>query len=325
MGGSRDLLTHQPGLETALVRPNCPEDETAIVSLLNQVNVVKYNESTLAERRGRYARKRRFERVAEREGQVVGWIELVESGAPGCAYLRLSVNPEAQGQRIGAALYQEMLSNELWQDSNKVFVSTSETHPTARRFAEDRGFVVRNHMFESTLALADFDFDQWQGAIQRVEEQGIRLTTLAELGDTEENRYKLWEIEAVTDRDIPNLDVDEIPSWEDTRDSLFTASWFDAAGEFVALEGDRWVAVSGIAEISPGEYYNQHAGVYREYRGRGIASALKALALRYVKQKGGTVIRTNNDSDNAPMLGINAKFGYQPKPGQFDFEWRRPS
>lgn len=60
-----------------------------------------------------------------------------------------------------------------------------------------------------------------------------------------------------------------------------------------------------------------HTGVDREYRGRGIALALKLLTIRRSRALGATYLRTNNDSENAPILHINRKLGFQPIPGYY--------
>jgi len=60
-----------------------------------------------------------------------------------------------------------------------------------------------------------------------------------------------------------------------------------------------------------------HTGVLKEYRGRKIALALKLLAIRFARACGATYIRTNNDSQNAPILAINEKLGYKPQQGLF--------
>ena len=63
--------------------------------------------------------------------------------------------------------------------------------------------------------------------------------------------------------------------------------------------------------------YNMMTGVDPAYRGRRIALALKLLTIRLARQYAADYIRTNNDSDNAPMLAINRKLGYQPVPGLY--------
>ena len=50
---------------------------------------------------------------------------------------------------------------------------------------------------------------------------------------------------------------------------------------------------------------------------RKIALALKLLSIRAALRWGADYIRTNNDSQNAPMLAINRKLGYVPQPGGY--------
>ena len=58
-------------------------------------------------------------------------------------------------------------------------------------------------------------------------------------------------------------------------------------------------------------------GVLPAYRGRKIAQALKLIAIRYAKARGANYIRTDNDSENAPMLAINRKLGYKSQTGVY--------
>jgi hypothetical protein len=50
-----------------------------------------------------------------------------------------------------------------------------------------------------------------------------------------------------------------------------------------------------------------------------VAQALKLLAIRCARRYGAVYIRTHNDSENAPMLAINRKLGYQPQPGLYRY------
>jgi len=51
--------------------------------------------------------------------------------------------------------------------------------------------------------------------------------------------------------------------------------------------------------------------VLPEYRGRGIAQALKLLLIRFVMQNDRSIIRTFNDVTNPPMIAINEKAGFR--------------
>ena len=63
--------------------------------------------------------------------------------------------------------------------------------------------------------------------------------------------------------------------------------------------------------------YNMFTGVEPTWRGRGIALALKLLAIACARRHGAEHISTNNDSENTPMLAVNRKLGYQPEPGYY--------
>ncbi len=60
--------------------------------------------------------------------------------------------------------------------------------------------------------------------------------------------------------------------------------------------------------------YTGFTGVLREYRGRGIAWALKLRALTWAKERGYREVRTWNSTRNAPMLGINVALGFAKQP-----------
>lgn len=64
--------------------------------------------------------------------------------------------------------------------------------------------------------------------------------------------------------------------------------------------------------------YNAFTGVDRAYREHHIALALKLQAIRVACAYNATSIRTDNDSENAPMLAINRKLGYQQEPGIYE-------
>jgi GNAT superfamily N-acetyltransferase len=56
-------------------------------------------------------------------------------------------------------------------------------------------------------------------------------------------------------------------------------------------------------------------GVLREHRRHGLATALKLLSFRYLKERGFCEVRTHNDTANPPILNLNQKMGYRRLPG----------
>lgn len=315
-----DQLQLAPGL---VIREDRREDDEDFARLLSMVMVAQMDGELLRDRRERWSQKYWFDRVAELDGTIVGILELNDSGSPGSKMCRIVVDPEFRGQGIGTALF-KVIEDHPSYTSGKVFTEVRDNDPKSLEFAERLGFQVKAHAYESIIDPATFEIGPFQSYIDRVRESGLRIASMAELGDTEENRYRLWEIEHITDADIPGVDLDLLPTWEDAKKSWFVAKWYDPASIFAVLDGDKWVGASATAELSPGNDYVQMTCVLREYRGRGIATAVKAVATDYARQRGSRLLRANNHEGNDAMLAISRKFGFQPQPGWFELIKRNP-
>lgn len=300
------------------IRETRPSDDAEYARLLSLVMAAPYDVPLLNERRRRWSHKYWFVRVAEIDGKVVGILELNDAGSKTSATVRIVVDPDFRGRGIGTSMLENIQDNPVYTD-RKVFGQSRDNDPRSLDFMKKHGLKQDAHVFESWINPQQFDLAPFQPYIDQVLDSGLRIATLAELGDTDENRYRMWEIEHVTDFDIPGLDPDQLTTWEDAKQSWFTASWYNPAGEVVVLDGDQWAGASACAELSPGIcWYVQHTCVLKEYRGRGIATAAKALATQYAKERGATMLRANNHSDNFAMLAISKKFNFQPEPGWFE-------
>ena len=66
-------------------------------------------------------------------------------------------------------------------------------------------------------------------------------------------------------------------------------------------------------------------GVARAFRGRGLGLAVKSRMLQLVRDQvpGAREVFTNNAVDNAPMLRIKARLGFQPARQSAVFQLRR--
>src|SRR2546422_3726631 len=81
---------------------------------------------------------------------------------------------------------------------------------------------------------------------------------------------------------------------------------------WIAREGDAIVGTSvleyPVVRGIPGTAYT---GTSRSVRGRGIGRALKYESIGQAIEAGTTRVRTNNDTDNPPILHINEEMGYR--------------
>ena len=55
-------------------------------------------------------------------------------------------------------------------------------------------------------------------------------------------------------------------------------------------------------------------GVTHEWRGRGVATALKRATIGWAIANGLDVLEAGNDTDNLAMRAVNARLGYAPSP-----------
>jgi GNAT superfamily N-acetyltransferase len=235
----------------------------------------------------------------------------------GLFYVEVIVRPEWQGQGLGSRLYDEAFTAVQTLGSQRLKVDVRDDKPEWLRFAQNRGFTIRRHLFESTIELSAFDERPFAGLMEAVEASGIRFFSLADVGDTEEARRKLHAVNVQAVADTPGSDG-AFPGFAEFNEMFNTASWFRPEGQLLAVDGDEAIGLAAVGYFAEtNSMYNMITGVLPAYRGRKIAQALKLLTIRCAKTFGAATIRTNNDSENAPMLAINRKLGYKPRPGKY--------
>ena len=93
---------------------------------------------------------------------------------------------------------------------------------------------------------------------------------------------------------------------------------FSPATFWVALHGDRVVGLAQLRDRGDGFAENAYTAVDRQYRGRGIARALKLQGVEWARRNGVRRLITWNDAGNAPMLAVNMAMGYRPLPGTIE-------
>lgn len=238
-------------------------------------------------------------------------------------YMTVVVDPASRGRGVGTALYDDARGFAEEQGAASISSAIRDNSPESLRFAERRGFTIDRHVFESTLDLASFDEGRFAGVLETVQAPGIRLFTLADAGETEEAKRRLYEVNRRVAIDIPGSDGVFLP-FEEFQKQVFEASWYRPDGQILAAAGDTYVGLAAVGHFrDTNSMNNMITGVLPEYRGRTIALALKLLAIRFARAAGAAYLRTNNDSQNAPILAINRKLGYQPQPGWYRLKRER--
>ena len=151
-------------------------------------------------------------------------------------------------------------------------------------------------------------------ARSRLEREGIKLRTVAEWDDPEAMR-KLYELNEDTLEDVPHTLPIVREQFEDFEKRVHapdrrTDRWW------IAIDADRPVAMSFL-KFPPirGAVLTGYTCTHTDYRGRGIARAVKLQSLAQAAALGVPIVCTMNDAENAPMLHINEQLGYVRRPG----------
>lgn len=241
---------------------------------------------------------------------------------PGKFWIDVIVDPGHRCHGIGALLYQDALEFAQAQRAVVLECEVRDHNLDWKRFAETRGFRVDRHVFESALGIGHFDETRFGNLVKAVQARGFHFFSMADVPDTEENRRKLYELNKTNALDTPGTDGTFAP-FSLFAERIFIASWYRPEGQIIAADGDRWVGMTAVGHFPETDSaYTMHTGVLKEYRGRQIALALKILSVRLARQWGVASMRTNNDSQNAPILAVNRKLGYRPEPGYYRMKMR---
>jgi GNAT superfamily N-acetyltransferase len=230
----------------------------------------------------------------------------------------LTIDAGYRRRGYGTRLYDELAQTAVDLGATEFSTECRDDDPDGLRFATQRGFQIDRNHFRSELDLTTFDLSAFWPLVEQVEAQGIRFTSLADEGQTDEALHKLYRLNKQTALDNPSSDGTFHQTFALFLEQIVRAHWFRAAGQLLAVDGERYVGMAAIGISDDGvTAFNAFTGVDAGYRGRKIAQALKVLGARFAIDEGAHLIRTSNDSLNAPMLAINDRMGYRRLPGVY--------
>lgn len=237
--------------------------------------------------------------------------------------LEVMVDPPNRRRGHGARLYDHLMTTLRQRGAIAARAWVRESDLDSHPFASHRGFVEARREWQSRLDVNSFDPSPFAGAMERATGQGIAITNLgAERAVSDDALAEAYRLHSTCSRDVPDIEPYTEVSYDDFLKNVINAPYSIPEAFLIAKAqgaphgryvGLAWMA--GSAE-EPDILYQGLTGMLPEYRGKGIAMALKLANVEAARKLGKREIRTWNDTTNRAMLRINEAMGFVKQPAE---------
>jgi mycothiol synthase len=214
----------------------------------------------------------------------------------------VAVVPDFRRRGIGSAVLAEVSRHARRLGKDALHGEVKESDAGSRAFLERRGFEQVGGEQAVVLELGGID------ALEVAPPPGVRIASRVDEPD------RLEEMHAVAvqaDEDIPgSAGVQTFEQWR--------AHEIDKPTRrpelcFLALAGDEVVGYAAL-QVFGDECHHGLTATRRDWRRRGVASALKRAEIAAAKHGGFKRLLTESEERNEPMRLLNEKLGYVPAP-----------
>jgi GNAT superfamily N-acetyltransferase len=256
---------------------------------------------------------RRWVTVDDRTGQLVGYAACWNTRRRKHR-MELMVHPERRRQGIGSELLSTLLAD-LWAaQAETLQARVWGDSPESLQFLQHRGFSEVHRMYELRLDLREADLVAFADLPARLAAQGIQVSTLREEGAKGERFWaRMLDLQNAAMSDWPDPDPDGVATVYTEREfrQVFASWQVIPDAFFIAKAGGRYVGYSGLgADGRGGDTIGSGPTAVRpEYRGLGVATALKVLSLSWAKGRG--YLAAVSRSANPAMIRVNEKVGFR--------------
>ena len=193
------------------------------------------------------------------------------------------VVPEHRRYGVGSAILEAARDHAGRLRLERIWGRIDATDMGSLRFAERNGLVESGREWISVLELTA------DAPSPIPPPPGVTVVSLAERPDLTRAAY-----------DVHSECLPDMPSPTPLLPELVALADGAVIGQAaLALEGDEGTAEHLLTCVRP------------DWRGRGVAGALKSAQIAYARQAGIRRLVTSNDAPNAAMLAVNQRLGYQ--------------
>ncbi len=214
----------------------------------------------------------------------------------------IAVVPAQRRQGIGTALLADISARARRLGRDTLDGEVKESDTDSRAFFERRGFVQVGAEKAVVLELGDHE----PAPVDPPE--GVRIVSRVEEPDRLEEMY---DVSVQGEEDIPgNSGVQTFEQW---RAHEIDKPVRKPQLMFLALAGDEVIGYAGLQDYGE-EAFHGLTVTRRDWRRRGVASALKRAEIAAAKEAGFERLLTESEERNEPMRKLNEKLGFVPAP-----------
>ncbi len=215
----------------------------------------------------------------------------------------IAVVPARRQRGIGTAVLADVSARARALGKDSLQGEAKENDAVSRAFFERRGFTQVGAEKAVVLELAGLE------PPEVAPPEGVRIVTRVEEPDLLEEMYA---VAVQGEEDIPGSA--EVSSFEQWRAHEIDKPNRTRELMFIALAGDEVVGYAGLQVFGGDEAFHGLTVTRRDWRRRGVATALKRAEIAAAKEAGYARLLTESEERNEPMRKLNEKLGFVPAP-----------
>jgi GNAT superfamily N-acetyltransferase len=248
--------------------------------------------------------------LAREDGVVLGsGLAALFPGLPESPRALVTVPPGRRGRGAGTALYSALSDWARERGLERFETIVADNDPDSLAFAERRGFVEERRERGVALDVTAIEPPPVEPPA------GVEIVSWA---DRPELARGLFEISVEASPDVPGYEDEQHEPFEAWLEHDMQGPSDRPEATFVAVAGAEVVGYAkfSLSSTSTTSAYHDLTAVKRDWRGRGIARALKSAQIGWAKANGYEQLRTTNDERNTAMRRLNEQLGYRPTVGR---------
>lgn len=227
-------------------------------------------------------------------GYVEGWSAFATAD--------VVVVPDRRRLGVGSAVLADISARARAFGNDSVQGEVRENDAESRAFLERRGFVHVGAEKAVVLELEGSDAPAVEPP------PGVRIVSRVEEPDLLDQMYVVG---VQADEDIPGQE--DVQTFEQWRTQEIDKPSRRPEFCFIALAGGEVVGYAAL-QIHGDQAFHGLTATRRDWRRRGVASALKRAEIAAAKRAGFKRLLTESEERNEPMRRLNEKLGFVPAP-----------